>query len=52
MKCTKGREPQELNEKTASQHESFHKWKEHFKNLLRNPPETTDKLIQKSLRAN
>ena len=33
--------------KAASQKERPCKWKEYFKNLLRNPPEITDKLIQK-----
>ena len=29
--------------KTARQEESHQKWKEHFKDLLENPPETSDK---------
>ena len=33
--------------KTANQEERLHKRKEHFKNLLGNPPETTEKTIQR-----
>ena len=33
--------------KDASQEKSFQKWKENFKNLIVNPPEITDKPIQK-----
>ena len=31
------------NLKAASQEQIRHKWKEHYKNLLGNPPEITDK---------
>ena len=33
--------------KAASQEEKFPEWKEHFKNLFENPPEITEKSIQK-----
>ena len=33
--------------KAASQQERLPKWKEHFNNLLGNPPEVTDKPIKK-----
>ncbi len=32
--------------KAANQEERLQKWKEHFKNLLGNPPEVTDKPIK------
>ena len=41
-KSTKG-----VKLKATSQEERLQKWKEHFKNLLGNPPEITDKLNQK-----
>ena len=36
----------------ASQEEILQKWKEHFKNLLGNHPEVTDKSIKKLLMTN
>ena len=38
--------------KVASQEERLQKWKEHFKNLLGNPPEITDKPTEKKLITN
>ena len=35
------------NIKAASQEEILQKWTEHFKNLLENSPEITDKIITK-----
>ena len=35
------------NLKAASQKESLQMWKEHFNNLLGNPPEITDKSSEK-----
>ena len=34
--------------KAVSQEERLHKGKEHFKNLLRNPPKITDKSVEKT----
>ena len=35
-----------VKQKSSYQEERFQKWKEHFKNLLENPPEVPDKLIK------
>ena len=37
--------------KSASREERLLKWKEHFKNLVVNPPEITDKLIEEIIHA-
>ena len=45
MKWVEGSATPKLN--ADCQEERLEKWKAHYKNLLRNPPKITDKLIQK-----